>query len=219
MAMTKFISIDGLDGSGKSTQSHLLCDFLIKRGARCKVLSFPMYDNPSSFGVKMYLDGLLGENPDDTGAYAASMLFAADRYISYRTEWGQDLQDFDYVIFNRYVSANAVHQLSKLPREKWDEFLSWLCDFEFVKLGLPRPCETLYLVVPPEISLGLVGKRSDATGQAKDIHEKSAAYMRDCYDAGLYAAKKLGWKIIDCTKDGQMLEREKILSLICGSVI
>lgn len=204
--MAKLISIDGLDGSGKGTQSDLLCARLVAAGHSAKVISFPMYDCPSSFAVKLYLDGALGGHPSDTGAYAASTFFAVDRYLSYRTVWKDDLENYDYIIFNRYVSANAVHQLSKLPQNEWDGFLTWLCDYEYEKLGLPKPHLTLYLVVEPSVSMALVDKR----GEKKDIHETDAAYMQTCYAAGLYAADKLGFVRIDCCKDGKIRSIEEI---------
>ena len=208
--MTVLISIDGLDGSGKGTQSDLLCARLKADGKRVKVVSFPMYGEPSCFAVEMYLGGKLGGKPSDTNAYAASTFFAVDRYISYRSDWGRDIADYDYVIFNRYVSANAVHQLSKLPKEEWESFLSWLWDYEFEKLGLPKPDATLYLTVPPEISLSLVDKR----GAQKDIHESDGEYMARCYEAGLYAADRLGFEKVDCVINGEMRTSEDIASEI-----
>ncbi|MBQ6892784.1 MAG: thymidylate kinase [Clostridia bacterium] len=212
--MAVLISIDGLDGSGKGTQSDLLCSRLKSQGKRVKVISFPMYGEPSCFAVEMYLGGKLGGKPSDTNAYAASTFFAVDRYLSYRTEWGRGLSEYDYVIFNRYVSANAVHQLSKLPKEEWENFLLWLWDYEFEKLGLPKPDTTLYLLVPPEISLGLVDKR----GEKKDIHELDKEYMHRCYEAGQYAAERLGFDKIDCCEDGEMRSRESIADEIYKKV-
>ena len=110
----KLISIDGLDGSGKNTQSELLRDRLRAEGCTAEVVSFPMYGSPSCFAVEMYLSGAFGGHPDDTGAYPAATFFAVDRYISMRTTWGKLLDTCDYIIFNRYTSANAVHHpLSK----------------------------------------------------------------------------------------------------------
>ena len=176
--MGKFIAIDGLDGSGKGTQSEKLVEYLRSQGKKVRVLSLPVYENESSTFVKMYLDGKLGKKPSDTNAYAASMFFASDRYISYITDWKKDIEDKDtYVIANRYTSANAVHQLSKLPETEWDKFLIWLWDFEFKKLGLPEPELVLYLELPPKLSLSLVKSRSQETGQKMDIHELDTEYM------------------------------------------
>jgi dTMP kinase len=149
--------------------------------------------------VRMYLDGKFGKNPSDTNAFAASMFFACDRYISFKTDWLKDIEDPDtYVIANRYTSANAVHQLSKLPREEWDEFLKWLWDFEFSRLCLPVPDATIYLELPPVLSLSLVRSRSAETGRKMDIHELDTSYMEKCYDAALFSCKALGWKQIKC---------------------
>ena len=217
--MGKFIAIDGLDGSGKGTQSEKLVAQLLKDGKKVKILSFPMYESESSTFVKMYLDGKLGDKPSDTNAYTASMFFACDRYISYATDWKKDIEDPDtYVVANRYTTANAVHQLSKLPEDEWEEFLKWLWDFEFTKLGLPAPDLVLYLELPPSISLSLVKNRSDSTGQKMDIHEKDTAYMAKCYEAALYSCKKLGWCRITCHKDGAIRTREDIFEEIYARV-
>ena len=92
--MAVLISIDGLDGSGKGTQSDMLCANLKALGKKVKVISFPMYGEPSCFAVEMYLGGKLGGNPSDTNAYAASTFFAVDRYISYRKDWGKMLDEY-----------------------------------------------------------------------------------------------------------------------------
>ena len=209
--MGRFIAIDGLDGSGKGTQTDILVERLKSEGKKVRVLSFPMYENDSSLFARMYLDGKLGKNPSDTNAYTASMFFACDRYISYKTDWMNDISDPDtYVIANRYTSANAVHQLSKLPESEWEGFLSWLWDFEFKKLGLPMPDDIVYLEVHPDVSLSLVKSRSEETGRKIDIHEGDRNYMFKCYDAALYVSKTLGWVQISCVKDGKMRTREDV---------
>ncbi|MBO5312467.1 MAG: deoxynucleoside kinase [Clostridia bacterium] len=209
--MSKFIAIDGLDGSGKGTQSEILVNRLRAEGKRVRVLSFPMYEQDSSLFVRMYLDGKLGDKPSDTNAYVASMFFASDRYISYVTDWKKDIEDEDvYVVANRYTTANAVHQLSKLPREEWESFLEWLWDFEFGKLGLPEPDMVFYLELPPSLSLSLVKSRSQSTGQKMDIHEKDTEYMEKCYDAALYSCERLGWKRVQCYEGNTIRTREDI---------
>lgn len=213
--MGKFIAIDGLDGSGKGTQSEKLVEYLKNTGKKVRVLSFPMYENESSTFVKMYLDGKLGDKPSDTNAYTASMFFASDRYISYKTDWINDINDPEtIVVANRYTTANAVHQLSKLPENEWEGFLSWLWDFEFGKLGLPEPDKVIYLELPPRLSLSLVKSRSESTGQKMDIHEKDTEYMAKCYDAALYSCKKLGWEQIKCYDDDIIRTRDDIFDEI-----
>lgn len=203
--MGKLIVIEGLDGSGKGTQAERLAEYLRSRGEKVREISFPQYDNESSAFVKMYLNGKLGASPDDTNAYAASMFYASDRYISFRTDWAKDIADPDTVVIaNRYTTANAYHQLAKLPHDQWDAFLSWLWDFEFGKLGLPAPDAVIALSMQPAVSQKLIEKRCVETGVKKDIHEADVAYLNRCYEALHYASDKLGWNCLECT-DGENL--------------
>lgn len=219
--MGYFIAIDGLDGSGKKTQSDLLCEYLKSRGLRVRTLDFPVYESDSSFFVKMYLNGELGSDPKETNAYAASMFFAADRYISFRKDWSADYLDPNTVIVaNRYTTANAIHQLSKLPREEWDGFLNWLWDLEFSKLGLPAPDLVLFLELPPEISISMVNHRSEETGRKKDIHELDRDHMKKSYEAGRYASDSLCWERILCAdKTGCGMRTREDIFLDITSVV
>ncbi len=213
--MGKFIVIDGLDGSGKGTQSAILAENLKKEGKKAVLIDFPMYASDSSLFVRKYLGGELGSRPEDTNAYAASSFFAMDRYVSYRQDWGRAIEDENTVVIaNRYTSANAVHQLSKLPREEWDAFLSWLWDFEFDKIGIPAPDTVIYLEMTPDISMRLVNSRSEATGRKKDIHELDASHLEKSYAAALYASETLGWKRIKCYENGEPLTVEEISRLV-----
>ncbi len=209
--MGKFIVIDGLDGSGKETQANLLSKHLEERGIKTRVISFPMYESDSSHLVKMYLGGALGSRPEDTNAYAASSFYAADRYISYRTDWKKDIDDPDTVLIaNRFTTANAVHQASKMPREMWDEFLDWLWDYEYERLGVPRPDLVLYLEMTPEISMKLISSRSEETGRKKDIHELDPNHLINSYKAAMYSSDKLGWTRIRCYRDGEPRKIDEI---------
>lgn len=213
--MGKLIVIDGLDGSGKTTQSQRLYDELVSQGKNVRMISFPDYDSQSSALVKMYLGGEFGTDPEDVNAYAASTFFAVDRYASYKCKWKEFYDDPDSVIItNRYTTSNAVHQLEKTDREDWDEYLSWLFDFEYNKLGIPAPDIVMFLEMKPEISLELVRRRSEQTGQKQDIHELDPDYMHRSYKAALYACDKLGWKRIVCYDGKEPLSEDEIAGKI-----
>lgn len=201
--MSKFIVLEGLDGSGKGTQTELLRDYLTEQGKRVRIIDFPDYNSEGCALVKMYLDGKLGNDPDATNAYAASMFFAADRYVSYVTSWKADYCDPDTVILaNRYTTANAYHQLSKMPEEEWDAFLEWLWDFEFSKLGLPAPDRVILLDMPESVSSAMVRSRSAETGRKMDIHEKDTEYLSRCRRAAAYTAEKCSWAVVSCAQEG-----------------
>lgn len=212
------VAIDGTDASGKATQTALLAERLEKEGYKVKTISYPDYDCPSSGPVKMYLGGMLGDSADDTDAYAASVLFAVDRFASFRANWKKYYDDAEYVILlNRYTTANAVHQLSKIDDEnERQKFISWLFDFEYNLLKIPSPDTVIYLEMPTDITLSLLDKRCDDTGAEKDIHEKDPTHLYKSHDAALYACEKLGWDRICCGNNGVPFTREEIHERVYG---
>ena len=207
--MEKLIVIEGLDGSGKATQAKRLAARLEDRGLRVREVSFPDYDSPSSALVRMYLAGEFGDRPTDVNAYAASTFYAVDRYASFQKDWRQAYEQ-GVVIADRYATSNAVHQCSKLEPEQWDAFLDWLFDFEYCKLGIPKPDLVVYLRVDPDISQGLMTSRYAGHEEKKDIHEKDRDYLRRCQRAADYCARQLGWKTVECCEGGRMRSIESI---------
>ena len=207
--MGKLIIFEGLDGSGKGTQTELLCKTLKEKGKPYRQITFPNYESEASALVKMYLSGQFGQKPDDVNAYAASAFYAVDRYASYKTDWGEYYRQHGLVISDRYTTSNAVHQCSKLPPMHWDGFLNWLFDFEYKKFGIPVPDAVIYLAVDPEVSQTLMNNRYKGDESQKDIQEKDTEYLARSRAAAEYCARKLGWRRIECTKNenGQKIMR------------
>ena len=212
--MGKLIVIEGLDGSGKSTQIDQLKARLDKINCVYRQIKLPDYDDPSSTLVRMYLSGAFGKKPEDVGAYAASAFFAVDRFASFKQHWGRDYLGGKLIVADRYTTSNAYHQLEKMPKEEWDGYLSWLEDFEYGKLGIPKPDFVIYLDMPVEVSQQLMKERCLATNTIKDVHEADVAYLQRCREAAMYAAQKLGWHIIPCSKDNKPLPIETIAEQI-----
>jgi dTMP kinase len=209
--MGKLIAIEGLDGSGKDTQSKLLFSVPTEEGRAVRLLSFPDYESPSSTLVKMYLGGELGKNPGDVNAYAATMMFAADRYVSYKKDWGEFFADGDSVIIaNRYTTSNAIHQASKLDENKRKEFFAWLEEYEYEYLRLPRPDRVFFLDLPVDIAIAHILSREEKTGVPRDIHEKDFSYIRACESAAKSAAEFYGWTRVEVARNGEMLSPDEI---------
>ena len=208
--MGKLIVIEGLDGSGKSTQLQLLEKSLQNIGARFRTLSFPNYDSPAAAPLKMYLGGEFGKNPDDVNAYAASILFTVDRFASFKTTWEDFYGNGGILLSARYTTSNVIHQASKLPKESWDEYIDWLYEFEFNKVKIPKPDLVIFLDMPNDISSALISSRYGGDEAKRDIHENNREYLQNCRDVANYACKKLNWKIVPCAKDGKPRLREEI---------
>jgi dTMP kinase len=210
----KLVVIEGLDGSGKTTQVKLLGDRIAQNGTAVRVIKLPNYDDPSSTLVKMYLDGRFGKDPQDVNVYAASSFFAVDRYVSYNSYWKDDYLDGTLILSDRYTTSNAYHQAIKLPREKWGEYLKWLEDYEYIKLGIPKPDVVVYLDMPVEVSQMLLTERYLGDEVKKDIHEINLDYLKKCSEAARFAADTLGWKCILCAEKGIPLSIETISNAI-----
>lgn len=198
----KLIVIEGLDGSGKATQSSLLCDNLRERGIDTVKLSFPDYSSPSSSLVKMYLGGELSDTPGGVNAYAASSFYAVDRCASFLKYWKADYDKGKLFVVDRYTTSNAIYQMSKLPKCEWDTFLDWIEDYEYNKLCIPKPNTVIYLDMPIEVSQRLLSLRYNGDETKKDIHESNVKFLADCRESALYAAKKWDWQVIACSEGG-----------------
>ena len=217
--MGKLIVIEGTDGSGKSTQFRLLTEAVEQAGYEFRKLVFPQYKEESSALIRMYLGGQFGDKPSDVNAYAASAFYAVDRYASYKKVWGQWYEEGGLVLSDRYTTSNAVHQASKEPEGGRAEFLRWLYEFEYDKLGLPRPDLTIYLDVPTAYTEQLMRAREAATGTSADIHEQDLGYLATCRQMGRTAAEYYGWTVIHCVRDGKMRSIEEIHEEILGRVM
>ena len=204
-----FIVIEGVDGSGKETQTRLLC----RKFPEARKIEFPNYKSDSSALVKMYLEGRFGAKPDDVSAYAASVFFACDRYASYKSEWGEFLHNGGTVIADRYVSSNLIHQMCKITdQNKRDEFMKWLLDFEYGIMEIPKPDVTIFLDMPVKYARQLMENRANKiTGSdVKDIHESDTEYLQHAYNSAVDVCEKLNWERVICAGGGVIRTPEDI---------
>lgn len=218
----KIIVIEGLDGSGKATQTETLYKRLLQEGNKVKKLTFPVYDSDGSAPVRMYLGGELGDNPDDVNPYTASAFYAVDRVVSFLKDWKKDYDNGTIFLCDRYSTSNPIYQLGKLREEEYDTFLDWISDFEHNKLGIPAPDFVVYLDMPIEISQKLMSKRYSGDETKKDIHEKNQDFLKRCRKSAKYCAEKLGWDVVSCAENGEpkTIEAiaEEVYSLMKGKL-
>lgn len=208
--MSKLIIMEGLDGCGKSTQTSLLIEYLKNKGFCHKKIKLPDYDSPSSTLVNMYLAGDFGKNADDVNAYAAGAFYAVDRYASYKLNWKQDYENGTVIVADRYATSNSIYQMEKIEETNWDEYLNWSADFEYNKIGIPKPDLVIFLDMPIEISQKLMTSRYDGDESKKDVHEANVDFLKKCRKSALYAAEKQGWKVVSCSDGNEPLSIEQI---------
>ena len=211
--MGKLIVIEGTDSSGKETQTRKLYERLEKEITNVRKLSFPNYKSPACEPVKMYLAGAFGDNALDINPYPVSTMFAIDRYASYKMEWEKFYQDGGIIVTDRYTTSNMVHQASKIESiDKKNEYLDWLEELEYSKMGIPRPDLIIFLNMPTETAAELMAQRKNKiTGEdIKDIHEKDISYLKKSYENACNIAKKYNWLEIKCVENGGLKTIDEI---------
>lgn len=218
MKKGKLIILEAGDASGKATQTRLLFERLRAGGRNVMRVEFPDYASDSSALVRMYLRGDFGAQAADVDAYAASAFFAVDRYASFRMKWGETYRNGGIILSDRYTTSNMAHQAVKLADEAARrEYLDWLRDFEYVRLGLPEPDAVVFLDMPPEVSDRLLTARAKETG-ASDIHEKDSAYLHRVHTAYARAAERFGWARVNCAEGGRPRKPEAIAEDVYAAI-
>lgn len=215
----KFIVIDGTDGSGKTTQLEILAEYLRGQGHQIETVDFPQYNTKAAGLVEEYLSGKYG-SAQEVGPYRASIFYAADRYdASFKIKiW---LDEGKIILANRYVSSNMGHQGGKiLDSTERTKFFEWLYDLEYNLFAVPKPDASLILHVEAEIAqqLALKREREDWQGKIKDIHEADLNHLKQAEKAYLEISKLPGFTLIECTENGNILDRPTIAKKIWQEV-
>lgn len=217
----KLFVIEGLDGSGKQTQTEMLYERLVREGRAVMHVAYPNYKSESSSLVKMYLRGDFGDKPGDVDAYISSTFFAADRYASYKTEYETFYKNGGIVLADRYTTSNMVHQAGKItdPEEKI-KYLDWLWDLEFRLYGIPVPDAVFFLDVEPVIGEKLMAERLNkfTNEMTKDIHERDHEYLMDSYANALWVSQRYGWERIECVTEEGLLPKETIHEMLYSKI-
>lgn len=198
----KIIVFEGTDASGKHSQSEYLLNYLLKKGHKVKKLSFPEYESESGSIINDYLQGKesFGNNP-----YTIGELYSVNRYRKF-LDIKNILSDIDYLIIDRYVGSNFIHQCSKIEDMKdRKKFIYHFLNYEYNELSLPVPDVEIFLNMPRKFADELMKNRGRS-----DIHENDLSYMDRCYKTSLSVAKMLNWEEICCVKDNQIKTQDSI---------
>lgn len=209
----KLINIEACDGVGKSTQINLICEYLDSIGKTYKHIHFPMYDsNNFSEIISMFLRGDLGKNDEVDPLFVAN-IYAMDRY-KYKPQLIKDLDEYDYVILDRYVFSNMAFQGAKyMVEEKRQSIVKWINDFEFDFLQLPYPDDIIYFDLPIDIiKERLDGRENREYLKGKqDIHEADLVFQSRVRKIYLGLGVFGSYHIVDCIgKFGEVLPPEDL---------
>jgi len=199
--------LDGIDGSGKSTQFDLLKKELELSGFAVEVIKFPRHGKPTAFMVDEYLKGSYGE----LNSYAASIFYATDRFDASSTikNW---LEEGKIVLSDRYVVANAGHQGSKIkdPAERL-KFFKWLDNLEYNIFGIPKPDLNIILNMPAMNAFGLLRGRKGKADHKDNMHEINLTHLRQAQEAYVQIARLFpSTKMVECLVGKDVLSPKEI---------
>ena len=211
MKKGKLIVIEGAcDGIGKTTQYKLLKKHLEKDGLIVKSHHFPSYGTFQGKGVEMYLRGQYGTY-EELSPYFVNSLYAHDRAITWNSELKRQYEQGRIVLLDRYTTSSIIYQSSVIKdKEKRKEFIDYICDFEYEKLGIQRPDSIIFLHAPFDLVTKIRAERKSNEGIKNDIHERDIEFMKRVYENSMEIADYLNWEKISCSQDNQLLPKEEI---------
>ncbi|HBH46756.1 MAG: hypothetical protein A2445_05095 [Candidatus Jacksonbacteria bacterium RIFOXYC2_FULL_44_29] len=199
------IVIDGIDGTGKTTQTEYLIKNLKKAGYAVETLDFPHYQNFFGQMVRQYLAGEFG-NIDQVDPHLATMLYALDRWQT-KNKIQKWLKQKKVVVLARYTTANLIHQAIKVPASKRADFQNWIENLEYEILGLPKPDLVVCLYLPARMAYTLITKR----GRPKDIHEADIMHLNAAANQALKLCRQhKTWRLLRCHRGNTILSREEV---------
>lgn len=201
------IVIEGsTDGVGKSKQTELLYERLVKDGYDVITHHFPTYNTYHGAFVEKYLKGEYG-NKEKLSPYFINSLYAIDRAVVWHTKLKEAYKDGKIILLDRYTSSSIIYQSAYLKGKAKKDFIDYISDYEHNKLETKRPDMMIFLTAPFELLSELREKRNKKKNSFKDIHEIDTEYLKKVYDSSIFIAKYLNWNIIECS------EKKKIRSI------
>lgn len=215
-----FIVLEGVDGSGKSTQIANLRQLFAERGIESEYLHFPRFDAPY-FGdlIARFLRGELG-SIEQVDPYIVALLYAGDRRDA-ATKINEWLAAGKVVLVDRYVYSNVGYQCAKIEDATEREKLrKWILDLEFDYFSIPRPDVSLFLDVPFAFTERKLKEQREGDDRAylqgkQDIHEQSMDLQRKVRQVYIDAAEYDDhMHVVDCTQEGEMASPAEIFSRI-----
>lgn len=206
-----FIVLEGVDGSGKSTQIANLRRMFAERNIPTEYLHFPRFDAPF-FGdlIARFLRGELG-GVDAVDPYLVAMLYAGDRRDAAPMirRW---LDTGRVVIVDRYVYSNIGYQCAKIADAgERARLRDWITALEYDYFAIPRPDVSIFLDVPfaftrRKLSETRTGDDREYLHGCSDIHESSLELQRAVRDVYVAAAEHDDdMHVVDCSVAGESM--------------
>ncbi|MGN6350007.1 MAG: dTMP kinase [Candidatus Nitrosocosmicus sp.] len=192
----KIVVIEGLDKSGKTTQSRLLYNYYSNNyPGKISLLNFPDYTTRIGKEIELFLHGKVNYTNE-----VKHILLSANRWEK-KSEIEQVREKCELLIINRYYQSNLVYGLAN------DMNFDWLFNLD---KGLPKEDIVIVLDIDPSISY----KRSIDNNFVMDEFEKNISFLGKVRNAYLNLAKLLNWNVIPAYKSDPVSIMNSIIKII-----
>lgn len=188
-----FITIDGIDGAGKSTQLELLCELLRSQGNRVA-----RFRDPGSTQLGEAIREILLHREDIPLCSTSEMLL----YMAARGQLVQELvmpaiERGETVVCDRFLLANVVYQGSAGGLDTDD---LWRVG-QIATQGV-RPDKTILLDLPPEVALKRIQRCQDRLGGQDRLEKRGLEYFERVRRGFLQQVSRAGQAhlIVDATQ-------------------
>lgn len=196
-----FISLDGVDGGGKSTQAAMLCGWYQQQGRETLMLRDP---GGTQLGEALR-EILLHRKEIPLDMTAEMLLYMASRAQLVAEVIRPALAECKVVISDRYLLANVVYQGSAGGLAVDD---LWHVG-RIATTGL-EPDLTIVMDLEVNVAMQRLGPSLDR------LESRGEAYMRDVREGFLQEAKRLGGKaaIVDATQSVDEVHQQVIAAVM-----
>ena len=211
----KLIVIEGAcDGIGKTTQYNMLCEHLKKDGFDVVSHHFPSYGTYQGVPVEKYLKGEYGQ-PSELSPYFINSLYATDRGITWYTKLKKLYDEGKIILLDRYTTSSLIYQSSLIEDiEERKEFINYIRDFEYNKIGIKEPDCVIFLSAPFDLVTKIRNSRKQNDGVENDIHEKNLDFMKKVYDNAMFISDYLSWDKVRCDNIDNMRNVDEIHAIV-----
>lgn len=187
-----FICLEGIDRSGKTTQSLLLDEYLRKnRDIDSGLFRFPNRTTETGKLINAYLEG-----KTHLDGKAMHLLFSANRWECWPTIF-MALSHGSTLIVDRYSFSGIAYTMAS--RRASFITLDWCCAPEE---GLPAPDVVIYLKISPEKAL--------ARGTTGEKYETSEYLERAAkiYEERLMGLGTPDWRVVDADRPVEFVQAD-----------
>lgn len=163
----KIISVEGLDKSGKHTQTELLKEYLQEAGYTVEKSEFHRYDTPTGELIMKWL-----RKEWDVDQKTIELIMTADKQAQQQWFDELDAQGIDFLILDRYTGSQQVYSYANGVGPMWTAAL---------QQHMRKPDVEVFIDIPAEESMKRKGKHNNGVNDRYESDLQLLTRVRELY--------------------------------------